>query len=56
MVTIWGFHLMLSKLLPALECPHTILTAGPVKRRLVIKKAKLLLINNFSYISVILIR
>ena len=40
-----GFHLMMSKLLPALECPHTILTTGPVKKRLVTKKARLLLIN-----------
>ena len=40
-----GFLIMLSKLLPALECPHTVLTTGPVKKRLVTKKAKLLLIN-----------
>ena len=40
-----GFLIMLSKLLPALECPHTILTTGPVKKRLVTKKAKLLLLN-----------
>ena len=48
-----GFHLMLSKLLPALECPHTILTTGPVKKRLVTKKARLLLIN--FLVSVILL-
>ena len=48
-----GFHLMLSKLLPALECPHTILTTGPVKKRLITKKARLLLIN--FLVSVILL-
>ena len=48
-----GFLIMLSKVLPALECPHTILTTGPVKKRLVTKKAKLLLLNFLA--SVILL-
>ena len=34
-----GFLIMLSKLLPALKCPHTILTTGSVKKRLLTKKA-----------------
>ena len=40
-----GFLFMLSKLLPALECPHTILTTGPVRKRLLTMRAKLLLFN-----------
>ena len=48
-----GFLIMLSKLLPTLECPHTVLTSGPVKKRLVTKKAKLLLLNFLA--SVILL-
>ena len=49
-----GFHLMLSKLLPALGCPHTILTTGPVKRRLDSKRAKLLLLNFLASINILL--
>ena len=49
-----GFHLMLSKLLPALGCPHTILTTGPVKRRLDSKRAKLLLLNFLASINLLL--
>ena len=48
-----GFLIMLSKVLPNLECPHTVLTTGPVKKRLVTKKAKLLLLNFLA--SVILL-
>ena len=48
------FLIMLSKLLPALECPHTILTSGPVKKRLVTKKAKLLLINFLASFVILL--
>ena len=49
-----GFLIMLSKLLPALECPHTVLTTGPVKKRLVTKKAKLLLINFMASFVILL--
>ena len=48
-----GFLIMLSKLLPALECPHTILTTGPVKKRLVTKKAKLLLLNFLTSVTLL---
>ena len=46
-----GFLILLSKLMPALECPHTILTSGPVKKRLVTKKAKLLLLNFLASVT-----
>ena len=41
-----GINLMLeTDLLPSLGCPHTVLTQGPVKERLVTKEARLLLVH-----------